>query len=116
MFDAIVELISNQFVISATTAAMIGGAILKKTGALKWIRSKADIIGKALGKLGYNIGVLITTKGNNLPFVGVFYEYAIEPVIAVICEVIPGIVFKLFSEFTEGLKSDNTEFKGRLHD
>lgn len=113
MFDAIVDLISNHFVISATTAAMIGGAILKKTGVLQWIRGKASAIGEWVGKVGYNIGVLITTKGNNLPFVGVFYEYAIEPIIAVICEVIPGIVFKFFSEFTEGLKSDNTEFKGK---
>ena len=111
MFDTIVDLISKHFVISVTTAAMIGGAILKKTGVLQWIRDKASAIGEWLGRISYNFGVLITTKGNNLPFVGVFYEYAIEPVIVTVCEVIPGIVFKFFNEFTEGLKSDNKNFK-----
>jgi len=111
MFESITNFISQHLVITSSFAAMIGGAILKKTGVLKWIRNKATVIGDKLGKWSYNIGVFITTKGNELPYIGSFYEYAIEPVLTMICEVIPGIVFKFFSELTEGMKSDNKEFK-----
>ena len=105
------EWISQHLVITGSCAAVIGGFILKKTGVLKWIREKASEIGESVGKIGYNIGVTITTKGNQLPGIGIFWENAIEPVLAMIFEVIPGIVFNFFSNVTEGMKSDNKELK-----
>jgi len=111
MWETITNFISGHLVLSTTVAASISGFILKKTGVLKWIRDKAAAIGESLFKFGFNVGVVITTKGNELPFFGIFYEHAIEPVLAMVLEVIPGVIFKFCSGITDGMKSDNKALK-----
>lgn len=111
MFEWIGTLTGGQVIGFSSLALVISGLILKHTGILKKLRGWADSGSKYLGKLGYNIGVLITTKANDIPVLGLFWENLIEPSLAIICELIPGIIFEFFNSLTNGLKSDNKEFK-----
>lgn len=91
--------------------AVVSAWILKVTGLLKIIRKWFEDAREAVKKPMFNLGVLITDKGNGIKFIGTFWETLIEPVIILVLELVPGIVFEICSSLTEGMKSDNKEFK-----
>ena len=111
MFEWISALTGGQIVGLASLAIIISGLILKKTKLLEKLRGWAHIGSEWLGKVGYNIGVLITTKANGVPVLGLFWEYLIEPPLVMIFELIPGMILEFFNSLTNGLKSDNKKFK-----
>lgn len=90
---------------------LICAFILKNTGILKkirdWFAKKNDF----LEIIGHNFGVIVTTKANSVPVLGLFWEYLIEPILACILELIPGAIFKFFSGFVTGLREDNKDLK-----
>lgn len=91
--------------------AVVSAWILKVTGLLKFIRKWFEATREAVKKPMFNLGVLITDKGNSIEFIGMFWETLIEPVIVLVLELVPGIIFEICSSLTEGMKSDNKEFK-----
>lgn len=108
-----------------TIGAALGGFILKKTGVLRKLETlfkKAELWAQGLisvfDRAGINTGVVITTKANKIPVLGVVYEYTFEPIIIVICNGVASIVSPILRAVIAfilaipvGLQTDNKDIK-----
>lgn len=108
-----------------TVGAALGGFILKKTGVLQKLEllfKKAELWAQGLisvfDRAGINAGVVITTKANNIPVIGIVYEYTFEPIIIVVCNGAASIVSPLLRAVIAfilaipvGLQTDNKDIK-----
>lgn len=108
-----------------TIGAAIGGFILKKTGVLKKLEvlfKKAELWAQGLisvfDRAGINTGVVITTKANKVPFLGIIYEYTFEPIIIVVCNGVASVISPILRAVIAfilaipvGLRTDNKDIK-----
>ena len=92
-----------------TVLISIVGAILKSTKMMDKLQVLFEKWTDAAEKPGVNLGVLITTKATAK--LGKIYELFIEPVLVLVFQFIPGIIFKFFNGVCTGLRSDNKDFK-----
>jgi hypothetical protein len=115
----------KEIITGAAVGTAVGGFILKKFGLVEKIERYIEVannwLKKAEGPMntnGQNAGILITTKGNNLPFIGVIYEHTFEPILCLLLGGLSRIILtgaNLLVIFVrgvvEGMKSDNKDFK-----
>ncbi len=108
-----------------TIGAALGGFILKKTGVLQKLElffKKAELWAQGLitifDRAGINTGVVITTKANTIPVLGIVYEYTFEPIIIVVCNGVASIVSPILRAVIAfilaipvGLRTDNKDIQ-----
>jgi len=86
----------------------------KINGLAKKISEKLAKFKEPIKKIGYNVGVITTSKAKKIPVIGIIYENGIEPLLLLVVHLLTNILVMfaglgtLFLEgCSEGLQSDN---------
>jgi len=109
MFDFLKNLSGMQIAGISTIIISIIGAILKATKLMDKLQTFFQKIQDSAEIPGLNLGVLITTKATQK--IGKIYELFIEPLLIMVFQFIPGIIFNFLNGIVKGLRSDNKELK-----
>ena len=123
--DILTELIKNMewgvIALTGSGFALLINFILAKlkltekiNGLAKKISEKLAKFKEPIKKIGFKVGVIITSKAKKIPVVGIIYENGIEPLLLLVVHLLTNILVMfaglgtLFLEgFSGGLQSDN---------